>query len=461
MTASTRSEHRLPVALLVLRLLIFGVFLMWAFDKLLAPEQAARIYQAYFSLPVSQSLVTLIGAAELVLLGAFLIGYQKRFVRAVMLVLMGIACLAPGRFYLTPFEDHILLYFAAFPAFAVTFMLYYLRDRDTLFTLPAPAREAQTPTILGSDDSDPRLPLCLLLIRVAVFFDLFMWNMDKFFQPLQTSRIFAGFYSVGAGLPFTSQLSYAAVYVMGTLQLLVILAFLVGFKKRFFYGLIFLLHTVSTFAPWERFLSPLTSHTLLFLVSFPMLGGIGAMYYLRNHDVLWTVRERRRAGAAAGLEGEAQPRTAALMPLRFWSWPARITLAALVVAGVYLLATTALQWRTERALGPTLVSELESRTTPAAALTALSPEMATADWMATWHSANCTFDHPEIDDCWEIHFAVWVPGLPEKNVMPGPRQVEAAWIVDGAGLAFHPDRNARNYFALAPGHEYASPVKGG
>ena len=447
MTATAASDHRLPVTLLVLRLLIFGVFLFWACDKLFAPAQAAQIYEAYFSLTVGHGLVVAIGLLELVLLASFLIGYQKRLTRAAMLVLMAIATIAPGRFYLTPFQDHILLYFAAWPALAVTFMLYYLRDRDTLWTLPAPAREAQTPAIVGPQ-GDPRLPLCLMLIRVAVFFDLFMWNMDKFFQPLQTSRIFRGFYNVGGGLPFTSQLSYAAVYIMGTLQLALILAFLFGYRKRFMYALIFVLHTVSTFAPWERFLEPLTSHTLLFLVSFPMLGGIGALYYLRDHDRLGTIGSGREPLPPADA-AQAHPPAAAWMPLKFWSWPARLALGIGAVAAIYVLAVTVRQWQVEQREGPQLIGELEGRTEPTAALASLAPQWDTQEWTASYHSANCTFDHPEIDDCWEIHFVVWVPSIPGENMMAGEREVEAGWIVDASNGETIPDRNARNYFTLS------------
>lgn len=446
MTAITTPERRLSATLLALRLLVFGVFLFWACDKIFNAEQAARIFEVYFSLSVPPATVPLIGFAELALLVAFLVGYQKRLVRGTLLALMGIACIAPARFYPTPFDDHILLYFARFPALAVIFMLYYLRDRDTLWSLggAGPRMAGSAPS--HAPETDPRLPVCLALIRFAVFFDLLMWNMDKFFHPLQTSRIFRAFYNIGADLPGTEQLSYAAVYLLGALQLVLILAFVAALRKRFTYGLVFALHTVSTFAPWERFLDPLTSHTLLFLVSFPMLGGIGALYYLRKDDRLWTWASLRAA------ERSMHP---APVPLKFWTTPARVAVAAFIAASAYVLIGSAAQWRTQVDRGPSLVDELRARTRPAPTLQMLEPEWGTAQWTATYHSANCTFDHPDIDDCWEIHFIVWVPGLPNERVMEGERQVEAAWIVDGGSLGFEPDRNAREFFELADGRRYS------
>jgi putative oxidoreductase len=456
MTDITAKNDRLAPTLLVLRLLVFGVLLMWGLDKIVNAEQAAQIYEAYYSLTVPTSVVPVIGVLELALLAAFLVGYRKRLTRAVLLAMMGISCLAPGRFYLTPFHDHILLYFARFPVLAVVFMLYYLRDRDTLWTLPTAGR--QSAAAAAPPDTDPRLPLCLFLIRAGVFFDLFMWNMDKFFHPLQTSRIFAGFYSVGRGLPFTSELSYAAVYLMGGIQLALILAFLLGVRKRFIYGLIFALHTVSTFAPWERFLQPFTSHTLLFLVSFPMLGGIGALYYLRERDVLFTVGAGRRQRASSGQAAAGESR-AALLPIGRWSREAQAALLVIVAGGLYVAAATTGQWRTERERGPNLVATLQEQTQPADDLQSLQPEWDTARWEPTWHSANCTFDHPTIDDCWEIHFIVWVPGLP-GNVMAGRRQVEASWIVDGSKMVFSPNRRARGFFSAAEGSSYTSQDTG-
>lgn len=432
-------KDRLPVTLLVLRLLAFGVLSMWALEKLVNPDRAAGIYRMAYALHPGSLLVSALGALELALLVAFLVRLKPRWTRAALLGVMGLATLAPARFYPTPFDDHILLYYAAIPTLAVMFALYYLRDHDRLWTVGA------RPTSAAANSDDPRVPLCLLLIRLAVFLVLFMWNMDKFLHPLQTSRIFLGFYNVGGEDPLLglSQLSYEVVYLIGAVQLPLLLAFLLGIAKRFVYGAVFVLHSVSTLAPWERFLSPFTSHTLLFLVSFTMLGGCFALYYLRERDVLWTLTHTPRpatllpAGIRAGMK-----------PWKLWGGPARVVAALAVAVGIYVLAANAAEWRFEQTRGPSLIAELEQRYVPAQPLLALDPELSEAEWTAMWRSANCTFSNPTIEACWELHFIVWVPGIP-GNVMKGRRQVEASWIVDAQSLEFRSDRNARTFFTAS------------
>ena len=68
---------------------------------------------------------------------------------------------------------------------------------------------------------------------------------------------------------------------MGAIEFVLILTFVLGVAQRFTYAVIVALHTLSTFAPWARFLQPFTAHTLLFFASFTMLGGCFALYYLR------------------------------------------------------------------------------------------------------------------------------------------------------------------------------------
>jgi putative oxidoreductase len=67
-----------------------------------------------------------------------------------------------------------------------------------------------------------RLPLALLLLRASVFLVLFVWTVDKFVEPQHASKIMEQFYSIGG-------VGNAPIYVLATLELVVILAFLFGF----------------------------------------------------------------------------------------------------------------------------------------------------------------------------------------------------------------------------------------
>ena len=127
-----------------------------------------------------------------------------------------------------------------------------------------------------------RLAYSLLLLRLSVFIVMAMWTLDKFLNPEHTARVFEKFYLI-------ANLSSVAAYTIGGLQALVILAFVFGIKKRLSYGLVLLMHTVSTVSSYERYFDPWTGSNLLFFAAFPMLGAIAALYLLREQDRLFSI----------------------------------------------------------------------------------------------------------------------------------------------------------------------------
>lgn len=277
------TNDRLPVALLILRLGVFLVLILWTFGKFIHPAQQVSVYQAYYGVALSRASLYVIGVLELVLVLAFLLGIQKRLSRALVMVLVGASVLAPGRLYLTPFMDHVLLFFATWTMLAGAFALYYLRDYDVLWTVGPRPSAAASAALRGR-----RLPVVLLLLRLSIFCALLMWCVDKFVNPVQTTRILSGFYSIRG-------VSFLAAYGMGILQAVLITAFVLGILKRVSYGLVFLFHIPSTLAPWGQYLHPYSGHVLLFLAAFPMLAACFAVYFLRDEDTLTLGGRKRQA----------------------------------------------------------------------------------------------------------------------------------------------------------------------
>lgn len=69
---------QLPLALLLLRLGVFIVFLFWTLDKLVQPDHAAKVFGAFYGLDgLGETAFYLIGAAQLVLILAFVAGFSK------------------------------------------------------------------------------------------------------------------------------------------------------------------------------------------------------------------------------------------------------------------------------------------------------------------------------------------------------------------------------------------------
>jgi putative oxidoreductase len=129
-----------------------------------------------------------------------------------------------------------------------------------------------------------RLPLALLFLRLGVFIVMLMWTLDKIVQPEHAARVFERFY-------YISGLELWMFLVIGAIELVIVLAFVAGFMKRWSYGIVLLLHAVSTLSSLGHYLDPWSN--LLFFAAWPMLAACFALYYLRDADTLWVVQKPR------------------------------------------------------------------------------------------------------------------------------------------------------------------------
>lgn len=127
-------SRELPVALLVLRVGLGVFLLLWSIDKMVAPEQTAKIFQFFYKTPLPSSVAPAVGALEAALSLAFLAGLWKTWTYGACLALHAISTLSTWRQLLTPFGEHHL-FIAAIPVLAAFVALFLLRREDTLFTL--------------------------------------------------------------------------------------------------------------------------------------------------------------------------------------------------------------------------------------------------------------------------------------------------------------------------------------
>ncbi|TBR41971.1 hypothetical protein CBF23_008510 [Marinomonas agarivorans] len=119
-------------------------------------------------------------------------------------------------------------------------------------------------------------------LRLGVFLVLFVWVLDKFLNPGHTAAVFQAFYAV-------SDLSTTITYLLGVVQGLIVLSFLVGFQKRWATLLILLMHFLSTVTPMARYFNPFEGANLLFFAAWPMLAAIVALYLLREFDTKFSL----------------------------------------------------------------------------------------------------------------------------------------------------------------------------
>jgi len=125
-----------------------------------------------------------------------------------------------------------------------------------------------------------RISTALLMLRLGVFLVMLMWTLDKFVNPAHASRIFANFYGLGG-------VASASLALVGAFELLLILAFVLGYQKRWTYGAVFIMHAISTVSSFRQYLDPFNN--LLFFAAWPMLAACYALYRLRDLDTRWTL----------------------------------------------------------------------------------------------------------------------------------------------------------------------------
>ncbi len=131
-----KTLDRIPLALFTLRIGVFVVMLMWTLDKFIRPEHESAVYETFYQIGgLSSVLSYLIGGLELLILAGFIVGYKKQWTYLAVLILHGISTLSSYQQYLAPYESVNLLFFAAWPMLSACFVLYYLRDQDTLYTV--------------------------------------------------------------------------------------------------------------------------------------------------------------------------------------------------------------------------------------------------------------------------------------------------------------------------------------
>ena len=127
-----------------------------------------------------------------------------------------------------------------------------------------------------------RVSFVLLLTRISVFIAMMIWVIDKFAKPDHTAAVFESFYGI-------SGIGTSASYLLGAVQLIIMIGFVLGFQKKITYGLVLLMHTASTLVSFPKYLAPFESANILFYAAWPMLAACFALYYLRDLDTRGTV----------------------------------------------------------------------------------------------------------------------------------------------------------------------------
>lgn len=126
-----------------------------------------------------------------------------------------------------------------------------------------------------------KLKICLFFLRLSVALVFAVWTIDKLIRPDHAAAVFEGFYGL-------SSIGDSAMKFIAIIEILILIGFLIGIKKRLTYGIVLVLHTISTLSSYKQYLYPFEKMNLLFFAAWPMLAACVALYLLRDEDTLFT-----------------------------------------------------------------------------------------------------------------------------------------------------------------------------
>ena len=140
-----------------------------------------------------------------------------------------------------------------------------------------------------AEDTEKRLRVALLALRLSLALAFAAWAADKFVNPDHGAAVFQGFYGLKAVPP-------TLVYAAGAVQAVLVAAFVLGIAKTWSYGAVLIMHAVTTAVSWKAYLG---LENILFFSAWPMLGGLVALWLLRDEDRLLSLGAKPRQGGVA------------------------------------------------------------------------------------------------------------------------------------------------------------------
>ncbi len=123
----------------------------------------------------------------------------------------------------------------------------------------------------------------LLFTRLAIFYFLLPWQLMRFTSPESAKGIAAKYYNV-------SNLPDSLGLVIGVFWMILLVAFLSGFKKSISYLLVLILHGGAVVFTFNHYIPGLETYNQLFLAAVPTIGAMALLYVLRDEDTLLSFR---------------------------------------------------------------------------------------------------------------------------------------------------------------------------
>ena len=125
------------------------------------------------------------------------------------------------------------------------------------------------------------LKLPLFLTRLSIFLFMLPWQLMRFTKPEVINNISNKYYKFS--------MPEIGSTLTGVFMMALLVAFLVGFKKKISYMLVLVLHAVGTLTTVPYLIPGTENFNILFLAALPTIGAMLLLYCLRDEDTMLSV----------------------------------------------------------------------------------------------------------------------------------------------------------------------------
>ncbi len=130
------ADRPLAISLAIMRLSTGAFFLVWALEKIVAPDVARRVFETFYASSPSDTVLAVIGIAQGAIVLAFMAGLLRFWTTGALLVMHTVSMAASIPRLIDPFTPPNHLFWAGVPVVALLAGLLVLRNRDTFLVLP-------------------------------------------------------------------------------------------------------------------------------------------------------------------------------------------------------------------------------------------------------------------------------------------------------------------------------------
>jgi putative oxidoreductase len=132
-------DVKLEASLLIMRLAVAAFMLVWAIDKVIAPEHAQAVFSNFYFTDPSPAMLKALGIAQMAVIAAFAVGFAKFWTYGAILLMHTVSTASSYAQILNPWggDRPQLLFWAAVPVLAAMIALFVLRNRDRLLSMDA------------------------------------------------------------------------------------------------------------------------------------------------------------------------------------------------------------------------------------------------------------------------------------------------------------------------------------